>query len=100
MESSTITSTAIPKITDHFRALDDIGCYASAYLLTNCTLQLPLGKLYTFHPIKWTYITAVFLFEKGTLISHSHRRSCYRRCPGWRRRYQLIPTDSSLCASA
>lgn len=33
MESSTITSTAIPRITDHFRALDDTGWYASAYEL-------------------------------------------------------------------
>ena len=97
VQSPTIISTANPKITDHFRALYDTGWYASAYLLTNCALQLTWGKLYTFHPIKWTYITAMFLFEKGTL-NHSHHRSCYRLRPGWRRQYRLIPTDSSLCA--
>lgn len=65
---NTIISTAIPKITDHFHALDDVGWYASAYLLTTCALQLMWRKLYTFYPIKWTYITALFLFEIGTLI--------------------------------
>ncbi|EED17514.1 efflux pump antibiotic resistance protein, putative [Talaromyces stipitatus ATCC 10500] len=65
---NTIISIAIPKITDHFRALDDVGWYASADLLTTCALQLMWGKLYTFNSIKWTYMTALFLFELGFLI--------------------------------
>lgn len=65
---NTIISTAIPKITDHFHALDDVGWYASAYLLTTCALQLMWGKLYTFYSIKWTYMITLFLFELGSLI--------------------------------
>lgn len=33
---NTIISTAIPKITDQFHALQDIGWYGSSYLLTKC----------------------------------------------------------------
>jgi hypothetical protein len=32
----TIIATAIPRITDEFHALQDIGWYGSAYLLTTC----------------------------------------------------------------
>lgn len=41
---NTIIATAIPKITDHFNSLGDIGWYASAYLLTTAALQLFFGK--------------------------------------------------------
>ncbi|KAE9965227.1 hypothetical protein BLS_007763 [Venturia inaequalis] len=65
---NTIIATAIPKISDAFNSLDDVGWYASAYLLTTCTFQLFFGKLYTFYSIKWVYLTAIFIFEVGSLI--------------------------------
>ncbi|KAJ5205552.1 hypothetical protein N7491_003820 [Penicillium cf. griseofulvum] len=65
---STIVSTAIPRITDQFHAIGDVGWYASAYMLTFCALQLIWGKLYTFLSPKWTYLGALFIFELGSLI--------------------------------
>ncbi len=65
---NTIIATAIPKITDHFKALDDVGWYGSAYLLTTCAFQLFFGKLYTFFSIKWVYLTAIFIFEVGSVV--------------------------------
>lgn len=65
---NTIISTAIPKITDQFHALGDVGWYASAYLLTNCAFQLIWGKLYTFYIIRWVYLAALAIFEIGSLI--------------------------------
>ncbi|RDW64086.1 MFS transporter-2 [Coleophoma crateriformis] len=65
---NTILSTAIPKITDQFHALNDVGWYASSYLLTTCAFQLMWGKLYTFYSTKWTYLTGLFIFELGSLI--------------------------------
>lgn len=65
---NTIIATAIPKITDHFKALDDVGWYGSAYLLTECALLLLFGKLYTFFSIKYVYLTAIFIFEVGSVI--------------------------------
>ena len=65
---NTIIATAIPKITDYFKALDDVGWYGSAYLLTTCAFQLFFGKLYTFFSIKWVYLSAIFIFEVGSVI--------------------------------
>jgi hypothetical protein len=42
----TIISTAIPKITDQFNSISDIGWYGSSYLLTATALQPTFGKLY------------------------------------------------------
>ncbi|CAK7563297.1 MAG: hypothetical protein SEPTF4163_001162 [Sporothrix epigloea] len=65
---NSIIATAIPKITDQFHSLDDIGWYASAYLLTTAALQLLFGKFYTYFSIKWVFLAAIFIFEIGSLI--------------------------------
>jgi len=65
---NTIIATAIPRITDQFKALNDVGWYGSAYLLTTCATQLIYGKFYTFYSIKWVYLIALFIFEVGSLI--------------------------------
>ncbi|KAK9483559.1 major facilitator superfamily domain-containing protein [Lipomyces starkeyi] len=65
---NTIIATAIPKITDHFRALDDVGWYGSSYLLTTCAFQLIFGKFYTFFPIKWVFLVAIVVFEVGSAV--------------------------------
>ncbi|KAK9319075.1 major facilitator superfamily domain-containing protein [Lipomyces orientalis] len=65
---NTIIATAIPKITDHFQALDDVGWYGSSYLLTTCAFQLIFGKLYTFFPVKWVFLIAIAVFEVGSAV--------------------------------
>ncbi|MCJ1387089.1 MFS sugar transporter [Xylographa soralifera] len=65
---NTIIATAIPRITDRFHSLEDVGLYASAYLLTTCAFQLQFGKLYTFFSIKWVFLTAIAIFELGSLL--------------------------------
>lgn len=65
---NTILSSAIPKITDRFHALEDVGWYASAYLLTNCSFQLMWGKLFTFFIVKWVYLAALLIFMLGSLV--------------------------------
>lgn len=65
---NTIISTAIPKITDQFHSINDVGWYASSYLLTTCAFQLFFGKLYTFYSIKWVYLTAIGVFEVGSAV--------------------------------
>jgi hypothetical protein len=89
----TIIGTAIPKITDQFNSIPDIGWYGSAYFLTSTALQPSFGKIYkTFDvslpdffilnatamptgivdfslgQIKYSYLTAIFIFEVGSLI--------------------------------
>ena len=65
---NTIIATAIPRITDQFQALDDVGWYGSAYLLTTCAFQLLFGKFYGNFNVKWVFLTALALFELGSLI--------------------------------
>ncbi|KAK5046378.1 hypothetical protein LTR84_008179 [Exophiala bonariae] len=64
----TIIATAIPAITDHFNSLDDVGWYASSYLLTMSAFQLLIGRIYTFYSTKWVYITSIGIFELGSLV--------------------------------
>ncbi|KAK6357680.1 hypothetical protein TWF718_001988 [Orbilia javanica] len=65
---NTIIATAIPKITDHFKSLNDVGWYGSAYMLTTCAFQLLFGKFYTFYSVKWVYLIALLIFEVGSVI--------------------------------
>lgn len=65
---NSIIATAIPKITDQFHSLGDVGWYGSAYLLTTAALQLLFGKFYTFFSIKWVYLITIAIFELGSLI--------------------------------
>ncbi|KAF2112853.1 major facilitator superfamily domain-containing protein [Lophiotrema nucula] len=62
-----IVATAVPKITDRFHSVDDVGWYGSAYLLMTC-LQLFYGKLYTVFPLKAVFLASIILFEAGSLI--------------------------------
>jgi MFS family permease len=61
-------ATAIPRITDEFNSLADIGWYGSAYQLTSCSLTLTFGKLFAFYSTKWMYLTVLGIFELGSLI--------------------------------
>lgn len=65
---NTIIATAIPRITTVFDSLNDVGWYGSSYLLTTTCLQPTFGKIYTYFNIKWTYLTAIFIFELGSVI--------------------------------
>ena len=67
-QDRTIIATAIPKITDEFHSLDDIGWYGSAFLLTSCCFQLLLGRVYTFYTPKYIYLSIIGLFEVGSAI--------------------------------
>ncbi|KAF3808048.1 Rubrofusarin-specific efflux pump aurT [Colletotrichum gloeosporioides] len=63
-----IITTAIPKITDEFDSVTDVGWYGSVFLLTTCAFQLLFGKIYSFYSIKATFLVSVFLFEVGSAI--------------------------------
>ncbi|KAM3073540.1 hypothetical protein ACMFMG_004566 [Clarireedia jacksonii] len=65
---TTIVSTAIPAITDDFNTTKDVGWYGSAYFLTQCAFQIFWGRLYTFYDLKTIYITAIGIFELGSLL--------------------------------
>ncbi|KIA75689.1 efflux pump antibiotic resistance protein [Aspergillus ustus] len=71
---NTILATAIPRITDDFSSLEDMGWYASAYMLAQCSITLVFGKLYTLYPIKWVYLTlqwggTKYTWDDGRIIA-------------------------------
>lgn len=59
-----ILATAIPRITSQFHSLPDVGWYGSAYLLTTTSLQPSYGKVYTFFNVKYTFLSAMAIFER------------------------------------
>jgi MFS family permease len=45
-----------------------VGWYGSSYTLACSSLQLLVGKVYTFYPVKPTLIASVILFELGSAV--------------------------------
>lgn len=64
----TIVATAIPRITDQFHSLDQVGWYGSAFFLTLASFQSTWGKAYKYFPLKTTFLISIFIFEVGSLI--------------------------------
>lgn len=64
----TIIATAIPKITEEFKSLEDVGWYGSAFLLTIATTQSFWGKLYKYFDLKSVFMTSIAVFEVGSLV--------------------------------
>lgn len=60
---NTIIAVAVPKISIEFKALDDVGWYSSAYLLTETALQPPLGNFYKYFDVKLLYLISMVIFE-------------------------------------
>ncbi|KAI1468198.1 putative MFS transporter [Daldinia caldariorum] len=71
----TIVATAIPKITEEFQSLDQVGWYGSAFFLTLAAFQAPWGTIYKYFPLKIAYAVSVFIFEFGSLICGVSRNS-------------------------
>lgn len=65
---NTIIATAIPRITTVFDSLNDVGWYGSSYLLTTTSLQPTFGKIYAYFNVKWTYLSALIIFEIGSVL--------------------------------
>nr|QKG86294.1 MFS general substrate transporter [Aspergillus sp. FM242] len=68
IKDRTIIATAVPRIANQFHALNDIGWYAGAYLITSAATQLLWGRIYTFYNTKLVFIIAVVIFEVGSAL--------------------------------
>ena len=68
LQDRTIVATAIPRITDDFDSLGDVGWYGSAYLLTSSAFQLVFGRIYTFCSPKWVFLSSILIFEVGSAV--------------------------------
>ncbi|KAI0003921.1 efflux pump [Xylariaceae sp. FL0662B] len=70
-----VISTVIPRITDEFHSLVDVGWYASAYQFGISAPQPLIGKVYTHFKTKWTYLFCFGLFELGSVLCGAARSS-------------------------
>lgn len=64
----TIVATAIPRITDEFHSLDQVGWYGSAFFLTIASFQSTWGKVYKYFPLKSSFLISILIFEIGSLV--------------------------------
>ncbi|KAI1078102.1 major facilitator superfamily domain-containing protein [Whalleya microplaca] len=64
----TIIAPALGAITAQFGSVKDIGWYGSSYLLTSTALQPLYGKIHRIFDIKYSFLSAVALFELGSLV--------------------------------
>ena len=60
---NTVIAVAVPRISTVFNALNDVGWFGSAYLLTVTALQPTFGLLYKYFHIKLIYLVSVVIFE-------------------------------------
>ncbi|KAI0198064.1 major facilitator superfamily domain-containing protein [Astrocystis sublimbata] len=63
-----VVSTAIPKITDEFKSLADVGWYASVYQFGSAAPQPLAGKVYTYFKSKPSFLIFFAVFEIGSLL--------------------------------
>ncbi|KAK8017143.1 major facilitator superfamily domain-containing protein [Apiospora marii] len=63
-----IISTAIPRITDEFHSLVDVGWYASAYQFGRAAPQPLTGRIYKYFSTKWTFLGFFAVFELGSVL--------------------------------
>lgn len=58
----------MPRITDDFHSLNDVGWYGTSYLLVMCGMQLLMGKIYKHYPAKPVFLIGCVFFEIGSAI--------------------------------
>ena len=88
---TTIISVAIPTISTDFKALDDVGWYGSAYLLTLTAFQPTMSKIYKIFPSKKAYVASVAIFEGVILLSWLN---CRRINPLYVRAHSVVPCSN------
>ncbi|KAK3384725.1 major facilitator superfamily domain-containing protein [Lasiosphaeria ovina] len=63
-----IIATAVPRITDEFGSIGDIGWYGSAYMLTNACSNLVFGRIYQLYSTKLVFLVSLVIFEAGSAL--------------------------------
>lgn len=65
---TTIIAIAVPAISTHFTAFEDIQWYGSAYLLTVTAFQPAFGSIYRYFRAKEVYLISILIFEFGSVL--------------------------------
>ncbi|KAF2107005.1 major facilitator superfamily domain-containing protein [Lophiotrema nucula] len=73
--NDSMIATAIPRITDEFNSVKDIGWYGSGYFITNCVFLPLASRLYTFYKTRYVFLSFLAVFEIGSLICATSQNS-------------------------
>ncbi|MCJ1413948.1 hypothetical protein MMC32_000273 [Xylographa parallela] len=65
---TTIVSVATPAISTQFQALDDVGWYGAAYLMTLTATTPIAANFYKYFNPKYVYVVYICIFEVGSII--------------------------------
>ncbi|KAK4126937.1 MFS general substrate transporter [Parathielavia appendiculata] len=68
MLDTSVIATAIPRITDEFHSLQDIGWYVSIYQLASAVLQPLVGRIYHKFNNKVSFLAFFTIFEIGSIV--------------------------------
>ncbi|KNG89333.1 putative efflux pump antibiotic resistance protein [Aspergillus nomiae NRRL 13137] len=68
LADQTVLATVTPTLTTEFHSIDDMGWWTAAYLTMLSVFQIPYGKLYSLFSIKIVYLSAIGIFELGSLV--------------------------------
>ncbi|KAL8982245.1 MAG: hypothetical protein Q9177_005332, partial [Variospora cf. flavescens] len=68
---TTIISVATPKISTQFHALDDVGWYGAAYLMTLTAITPVAANFYKYFNPKYVYLASIAIFEVGSAVCAS-----------------------------
>ncbi|KAM7193454.1 Major facilitator superfamily domain containing protein [Rhypophila sp. PSN 637] len=63
-----IIGTAAPSITTESYSVADVGWYGSSFAITLAAFQSHWGKAYLYFPLKWSFLSSIFVFEAGSLV--------------------------------
>lgn len=66
-----IIGVAVPVMTQEYGTIIDIAWYNVAYRLTACATQLAWGRIFTFFPLRGTFLLAIAIFLAGSAIAAS-----------------------------
>ncbi|KAG8983536.1 hypothetical protein FRB94_007770 [Tulasnella sp. JGI-2019a] len=69
----TIVATAIPVITSDFHSLGASSWIATVYFLTQAGCLLTFGQILSVAPTLWVYLTAIGIFELGSVFCGAAR---------------------------
>lgn len=64
----TIVATAVPSLTNYFKAIEDIGWYSSSFSVVAASFMFLFGKLYSQTSPQRLYIASICIFEVGSLL--------------------------------
>ena len=68
LQDRSVIATAIPRITDEFNSIADIGWYGSSYMLTSASFSPSFGRAYKLYSTKRTFLLSLLIFEVGSAV--------------------------------